>query len=237
MLDILRSTTETKDIRVIIMTALSSEDQRSRGEGLGADRFLVKSQVGIEDVVRTVHEVLGDAPVATSTPGRAFGATGPSAAPRSAAPPPVAPRPVAPSVAPSAPPQASPQPVRPAAPAWQPAPPAATQPEPASAPQATPSPETSGLPQPTAPFSTSRPAGLGDRIIHPLPQSETKPDFNNLMAQELNNTPPTPPPAQPPTVSPQAPQPPAPGLNFEETPLPPAPQPPNPFGTQQPPQA
>ena len=58
MLDILRSTPETKDIKVIMMTALSSEDQRERGESLGADRFLVKSQVGIEDVVNAVHEVL-----------------------------------------------------------------------------------------------------------------------------------------------------------------------------------
>lgn len=62
MLDILRSTPETRDIKVIMMTALSSEDQRQRGESLGANRYLVKSQVGIEDVVRTVHEVLGDAP-------------------------------------------------------------------------------------------------------------------------------------------------------------------------------
>lgn len=72
MLDILRSTTETRDIRVIMMTALSSDDQRARGEQLGADRYLVKSQVGIEDVVHTVHEVLEDAakgaPAATATP-------------------------------------------------------------------------------------------------------------------------------------------------------------------------
>lgn len=60
MLDILRSTPETKDIKVIMMTALSSDDQRERGENLGADRFLVKSQVGIEDVVNAVHDVLGD---------------------------------------------------------------------------------------------------------------------------------------------------------------------------------
>ncbi len=61
MLDILRSTPETQNIKVIMMTALSSEDQRQRGEALGADRYLVKSQVGIEDVVNVVHEVLGDA--------------------------------------------------------------------------------------------------------------------------------------------------------------------------------
>lgn len=60
MLDILRSTPETKDIKVIMMTALSSEEQRQRGESLGADKYLVKSQVGIEDVINAVHSVLGD---------------------------------------------------------------------------------------------------------------------------------------------------------------------------------
>lgn len=60
MLDILRQTPETKDIKVIMMTALSSEDQRERGNSLGANRYLVKSQVGIEDVVNAVHEVLED---------------------------------------------------------------------------------------------------------------------------------------------------------------------------------
>ena len=60
MLDILRSTPETAKIKVVMMTALSGDDQRERGERLGADRYLVKSQVGIEDVVNTIHEVLGD---------------------------------------------------------------------------------------------------------------------------------------------------------------------------------
>ena len=79
MLDILRSTPETKDVKVIMMTALSSEDQRARGEALGANRYLVKSQVGIEDVVRTVHDVLADSPIpATPTP-QAFGAQTPTA--------------------------------------------------------------------------------------------------------------------------------------------------------------
>ena len=68
MLDILRSTTETRGIHVIMMTALSSDEQRQRGMALGADRYLVKSQVGIEDVVRTVHEILGDASVPADTP-------------------------------------------------------------------------------------------------------------------------------------------------------------------------
>ena len=72
MLDILRSTPETANIKVVMMTALSSDDQRARGERLGADKYLVKSQVGIEDVINTIHEVLGDrasaaAPAETST--------------------------------------------------------------------------------------------------------------------------------------------------------------------------
>lgn len=74
MLDILRATPETKDIKIIMMTALSSEDQRARGESLGANRYLVKSQVGIEDVVRTVHEVLADTTVPAAQAEDTFGA-------------------------------------------------------------------------------------------------------------------------------------------------------------------
>ena len=91
MLDILRSTTETKDIKVIMMTALSSDEQRKRGEQLGADMYLVKSQVGIEDVVKAVHQVLGDKP----------GAAPATTPPAAAAPAPVAP--VAPIPAAAAP--------------------------------------------------------------------------------------------------------------------------------------
>ena len=114
MLDILRSTTETKDVKVIMMTALSSEDQRARGEALGADRYLVKSQVGIEDVVRTVHDVLGDS-VASAAPAPAFTpAPQPVATPAPEPAPYTAPVPEAPVYA--APPVAAPAP----APAEQP---------------------------------------------------------------------------------------------------------------------
>jgi len=95
MLDILRSTTETKGIKVIMMTALSSEDQRARGEALGADRYLVKSQVGIEDVVRTVHEILGDAPAQAAPIKNPFEVP--------ATPVPVTPVPAAPTMRPAAP--------------------------------------------------------------------------------------------------------------------------------------
>lgn len=120
MLDILRATPETANIKVVMMTALSSDDQRQRGERLGADRYLVKSQVGIEDVVNTIHEVLGDraAPVAVE-PAPAVAAPAPESAPApTPAPAPVAvpaptPAPV-PPVAPAAP--VAPTPVAPVTP-------------------------------------------------------------------------------------------------------------------------
>ena len=58
MLDILRSTPETKNVKIIMMTALSQLEDKQRAEKLGADRYLVKSQVTLEDVVRVVNEVL-----------------------------------------------------------------------------------------------------------------------------------------------------------------------------------
>ena len=83
MLDIIRATPETANIKVVMMTALSADDQRERGEKLGADRYLVKSQVGIEDVVNVIHEVLGDKTVETeaSTTDRAKPSTQPQSTP------------------------------------------------------------------------------------------------------------------------------------------------------------
>ena len=115
MLDILRSTPETAGIKVVMMTALSSDDQRQRGERLGADRYLVKSQVGIEDVVNTIHEVLGDKQVAAPAPAAAPAAPAPAPQPAPAAPAP-APAPAAPA-APAPAPQPAPAPApQPAAP-------------------------------------------------------------------------------------------------------------------------
>ena len=103
MLDILRSTPETQAIKVVMMTALSSDDQRKRGEALGADRYLVKSQVGIEDVVNVIHEVLGDKPNVApasqpaTTAGPAIQSTWGQAAPAAPAQPAAPAAPVAPA--------------------------------------------------------------------------------------------------------------------------------------------
>lgn len=58
MLDILRSTPETKNTKVIMMTALSQAEDKTRADKLGADRYLVKSQVTLEDVAKVAKEVL-----------------------------------------------------------------------------------------------------------------------------------------------------------------------------------
>lgn len=73
MLDILRSTPETRDTKVIMMTALSQAEDKSRADKLGADRYLVKSQVTLEDVAKVAKEVLtGDSadtsPAVDTTP-------------------------------------------------------------------------------------------------------------------------------------------------------------------------
>ena len=128
MLDILRSTPETASIKVIMMTALSAEDQRQRGERLGANRYLVKSQVGIEDVINSIHEVLGDKPTSTPAPTSAPAQQpAPNAAPDFAQPAPATPpQPAAPAPAPVSVPEAqptpAPTPVAQPAPAEQPMP-------------------------------------------------------------------------------------------------------------------
>ncbi|HKX24639.1 MAG TPA: response regulator [Candidatus Saccharimonadales bacterium] len=183
MLDILRSTTETKDIKVIMMTALSSEDQRQRGEQLGADRYLVKSQVGIEDVIRVVHEVLGDqagaaAPAAPSAPASA-----------PATPPPAAPAPQAPAMNRTAMPAPAPAP-RPATPpptTYTPAPmsspvPAAAVYTPAPMPS-TPVPAPIQQPSPT---ESPTPPSVKNRVIQPLSDPGTaRVDINELLDREL----------------------------------------------------
>ncbi len=69
MLDILRNTDELKHTKVIMLTALGQADDRGRADNLGADKYLVKSQVTLEDIVASAHELLGESTtVADSSP-------------------------------------------------------------------------------------------------------------------------------------------------------------------------
>lgn len=59
VLDILRNTPETTNIRVIMLTALSQPKDEERAKALGVDDYLVKSQVVIGDVVERIKHHLG----------------------------------------------------------------------------------------------------------------------------------------------------------------------------------
>jgi CheY-like chemotaxis protein len=59
VLDILRNTPETTNIKVVMLTALSQPKDKERAESLGVDDYLVKSQVVIGDVVDRVKHHLG----------------------------------------------------------------------------------------------------------------------------------------------------------------------------------
>lgn len=122
MLDILRSTPETKNTKVIMMTALSQAEDKARADKLGADKYLVKSQVTLEDVARVAKEVMSG----EASEGIDNAAPGPAAAAAASAPPATDPAPAAatPDPAPAAPVAAAPvvdapaaaAPVTPAAP-------------------------------------------------------------------------------------------------------------------------
>ena len=211
MLDILRSQPETAQIKVIMMTALSSDDQRARGENLGADRYLVKSQVGIEDVINTVHEVLGDkgnasaaanldvaaaipvAPVAPASPNIAS----PNIAAPAAAPAP-APDPAAQQIKPqnpadiamATPAPVADQPIPIEQPAPAPAAPAAPAPAPAPAPVApAPAPQPAPAPAPVAPAPAPAPAPQPAPAPAPAPaQTEGGERVIQPLNSDINNT-------------------------------------------------
>jgi DNA-binding response OmpR family regulator len=58
VLDIIRNTPETANLKVIMLTALSQESDKERAQSLGADDFMVKSQVVIADVIDRIRHHL-----------------------------------------------------------------------------------------------------------------------------------------------------------------------------------
>ena len=59
VLDILRNTPETANLKIIMLTALSQDSDKERAQSLGADDYMVKSQVVIADVVDRIRHHLG----------------------------------------------------------------------------------------------------------------------------------------------------------------------------------
>lgn len=58
VLDILRNTPETTNVKVIMLTALSQDADKEKAERLGVDDYLVKSQVVIADVIERIKQRL-----------------------------------------------------------------------------------------------------------------------------------------------------------------------------------
>lgn len=131
MLDILRNTDELKYTKVIMLTALGQADDKTRANSLGADRYLVKSQVTLEDIVKAAHELIDGGANANNT--------SPEAAPAPTGVPPASPVPTQPTPSPEA--TAPPAPVI----------------EPESTPPSEPQASTAPATPPTAPTSSSTP--------------------------------------------------------------------------------
>ena len=59
VLDILRNTPDTANLKIVMLTALSQDSDKERAESLGVDDYLVKSQVVIADVIERIKHHLG----------------------------------------------------------------------------------------------------------------------------------------------------------------------------------
>lgn len=70
MVENLKAAPEMKDTKIVMMTALGQTEDRTRGEKLGVVKYLVKSQVTLEDFARVVNEVMGKqiTPAPSATP-------------------------------------------------------------------------------------------------------------------------------------------------------------------------
>ncbi len=58
VLDILRNTPETANMKIIMLTALSQDADKQRAQSMGVDDYLVKSQVVIADVIDRIKQHL-----------------------------------------------------------------------------------------------------------------------------------------------------------------------------------
>ncbi len=183
MLDILRNTEGLQAVKVIMLTALGQAEDKTRADSLGADRYLVKSQVTLEDIVKAAQELLGGADSASAGGGTAAAPPGPASDSTSTTTPPAtSPPPTEPSSAPATP--SSPTPAVPVTPAPTVAPPA-----PAPTPGPTPPPA-----EPTTPPTPT-----------PTPTTPSAPPVAPPVAPTPAPTPPTPAPPQPAPVTPTPP--------------------------------
>lgn len=185
MLDILRNTQGLEDTKVIMLTALGQAEDRQQADSLGADKYLVKSQVTLEDIVKTAHELLGgddgtdqaasddeDSSASTETPTES---SSQAETPSEPAP--------APEPEPSVQPQVQAQPVAPA-PAPVPEPPTEAPAEPAVEPASSPATEAGAPEQPAQPEPSPAPALEEASSTTPTPTAANPANLGGTAAQE-----------------------------------------------------
>ena len=204
MLDILRNTEGLKETKVIMLTALGQADDKSRAESMGADRYLVKSQVTLEDIVKAAEELLGGdtsapapaEPVAAATPAPTPAAPTPTPVAVAVAAPPEPQQPVA-AVPVAAPPQpqaqavapmpTTPAPSMPTTPATAPpvAVPVATTPDPTPVPTVIPTPAPVAAMAPVAPAPQPQAQAVAPAPTTPAPVPAAPVDATSAADNQL----------------------------------------------------
>lgn len=207
MLDILRDTPELRDTKVIMLTALGQAEDQARAGKLGADKYLVKSQVTLEDIVNTARDLLAGTTVVSPDPAAAPAAepvaavTTPAVDTAAAVPDPVAVTAAVPTMSDPAPAMAMPEPSLPGADAVDPLtvvptvadPTPSTPLDPVS--QAVPAPDPAPVVATvTDPDPLSTPVPAGTSVSEPLITTHGSP-----MLSSDNSAEPAPEPAMPPT--------------------------------------
>lgn len=217
MLDILRNTDGLKEVKVIMLTALGQAEDKTRADSLGADRYLVKSQVTLEDIVKAAQELLSPgsntstanpaagttaATTVTATAGATTAAVAststlpaPSDVPAPTVPQPPSPVPTPPVPTPVVPDLPAPEPVVPAIPMPSPAEPVSPTPEPTVNPA--PTPQESTMPNTTPPEVPQTPV---EPVMPAMP-----PVMPDSPVPEPAAPPQVPAPAEPPTAPPTEP--------------------------------
>lgn len=204
MLDILRNTEGLKTTPVIMLTALSQAEDKTRADALGANRYLVKSQVTLEDIVKTAQDLLGETGATPVTP-----------------PPPAAVVPTAPapsgSLTASTPAAIPPPPIQ-AAPTTTPVPPIPVVQQPPAAAVPTPQIAVTPIPPPAQPAVPSQPAVIPPPVMQapPVAADPTSPQPPVSAAPTPTTVPETIASVPPPT--PAVPQPLAPAPNIPAAP-------------------
>lgn len=224
MLDILRNTEALKNVKIIMLTALGQTEDSERANHLGADKYLVKSQVTLEDIVKATHDLLeGPSAPAVDAPGGQLPQVGQSEPASTPAPADMA-TPVAPATDSSSDDSPLGNPA-PAAPASDPAQ-LAVQPEPTAAPDASaqdnPTPtlnvveppaeseESDNLAGPVAPASDAPLPSVSSSEAEvqeaaPLPAAQEEASINNQIKDFITSTPATAEAAPPVSEAPSAP--------------------------------